>query len=252
MGGSNRWEAKSPVSFKNETVNVFCVLASPVRVFGDVGRESRWRAPLIFAITSSLVIGWFMVPALEEPMKKIYARSFGAGSAESVMATVMRSLLMVEMVVEPFLRIVRWMVVASALYVLCFILLEHRRPSFAQCFSIAAYSEAILVLASALDLFIIYARGLNQVESSGDLRFLTRGLEFVIAPGGSNQVLATLLSSVTLPSILYVLYVSIGTGVVAGLKRSTSIGIGGLTWLFWLTVCAARPVMEKAFFNMIG
>lgn len=239
------------MSLRSETVNVLYVLATPTQVFEDINRDPRWRVPFLFVMISSLAIGWLMIPAVEEPMRKLYARSFGESSADSVISSIMRSLLIIEMVVEPFLRIVRWLLIASVLYFLCYLLFDNRRLSFRKCFSIAAYSETILILMSMLDLFIIYARGLDQVENSGDLRILNKGLEFFLTPTGTNRSLAALLSAITLPSLLYMMLISIGVSVVAGLKRSSSLGIVGITWLFWVTVCAARPFIDKVFFDMI-
>ena len=239
-------------NIKEETLNIFNVLATPTQVFEEITREPRWRIAFLFVIVSNVAIGWFMIPAIQEPMRKIFARSFGDQNAGSAVSSMMRYFLLVQMVVEPLFKFLRWVVFASVLYVVCRFLIDRGDCSFKRFFSIVAYSEIIFILMSLLNILVVYALGLERIQSSSDLTTVNKGLEIFFAQTGSNTALMTLLSNLNIFSFWYIIILSIGVGAATGLRRYESIGVVGIAWLIWIVVSIVQPIMERGILTVVS
>src|SRR5690242_16824761 len=102
---------------KAELQNLINIFAAPAEVAADLAKTPRWRAPLAFMILSSVLTGWFMVPAIVAPMRQIFISSYGEGAAEGAMKSVSITMFISRMFIEPIVVIVRWGVYAGLLTV---------------------------------------------------------------------------------------------------------------------------------------
>jgi len=236
---------------KPEFMNVLNVVALPTEVFADTNQVPRWRAPFALLVASSVVIGWFMIPAITEPLRRVYAHSFGESAAETTVSTMMRYFLLLEILVEPMFKLLRWIVFAGVLYLLVLTVTRDRRKLFSRLFAITAYSESIFVLMSTLTVLIIYARGLDHIEGSSDLTVF-KGLDFFF-PGepSANLALTTLLTNVNIFSVWYIITVSAGIRLITGLNRFEAVGFATIAWLIWITLSIGQPSLVKVILGIL-
>ena len=239
------------MALRSETSNLFVVLANPSEVFNELNQSPRWKMAFILATASSIAVGWFMIPAIEEPLRKIYARSFGDGPAGSAAASMMRQLMVATIVAESAFKVLRWTILASTMYCLSKYLTGKDDRLFKRLFAVVAYSEIVFIVMSLLNLLVLYGRGLDRIKNSTDLTTVNKGLEFLVAPG-SNPPLTTLLTNINVFSMLYVAILSIGISIATGLTRSGATGIAALAWGIWIVICMAQPFAETLFLQMIS
>ena len=150
------------MNLRSETLNLLTVLATPTEVFKELRESPRWKLAFVLVTISSMTIGWFMIPAIQEPLRKIYVRSFGAGAAESIVGSMMRSLMVIAMILETGIKLFRWVVLTSVLYFLSRYVTIKDDHLFKRLFTVAAYSEIVFIVMNLLNLLVIYARGLDR------------------------------------------------------------------------------------------
>ena len=197
-----------------------------------------------------MTVGWFMIPAITEPMKKIFESSFGENGTESAVKGVMKSVLILQLVIKPALTFVYWLVLAGILYLLTIVLVNDHTNLYKRIFSVVAYTETIFIFMSILTVLIIYAKGLDSVEGAYDLTIF-KGLDFFLTKRNSNPTLASMLSEINPFSIWYVLTISIGLSVVNKVNRMKAIGIAGMGWMIWIVVSLLQTQATKLLMNII-
>lgn len=235
---------------KKEIANIFNILAAPAEVFTDVNESPRWRFPLLFLVLSTMTVGWFMIPAIMEPMKRIFASSFGESGSEAAMEAVMKSMLVLQLIVEPIFKIVRWVVLAGILYFISMLFVKDIPNLFKRIFSLVAYSETIFILMSVISMLIVYARGIQSIEGSDDLTVF-RGLDYFIKGTTSNTALVTILSSVNPFSIWYVIIIAVGVRIVTQMERSKALATATIGWFGWIALSMLQPMATKLLMDMV-
>ena len=239
------------MTLKNEFLNVFNILAAPSEVFADIKEKPHWRIAFIIVLASSMLIGWFMIPAMEQPLRSIYSKSFGENGAEAAMSSMMRMYFVLGVIVQPALAFIRWTVFSIALSCLTRVFNSEAPLQFKQVFSATVYCEIIFILMSTLNVLIIYAKGLEQIETANDLTIF-KGLEFFLKNKNENAVLVTLLGSINIFSIWYLIVVSISIRLFTGLKGSESFMLSVIAWLAWMAISLMQPVFVNSIMNIIS
>ena len=156
------------MAFKNEFLNLFNVIPTPTAVFEDLNRAPRWRFPFLFTLISYVIIGWFMVPIITQPMQQIYTDSFGEAGANAAISYVVKYTLILQVLIQPISKVIKWFAIAFSIYIFALVINKNTDGVFKKYFAIAAYSEIIFVLMSVFTILIIYAKGINTIESSSD------------------------------------------------------------------------------------
>ncbi|HEV8537485.1 MAG TPA: YIP1 family protein [Bacteroidota bacterium] len=238
------------MTFKKEIANIFNILATPSEVFRDICEAPRWRVPFIFFVLSSITIGWFMIPAIMEPMKKIFYSSFGDSGSDAAISAIMKSMLVLQLILEPFFKIVRWVVFAGILFFLSMLFAKDIPNLFRRIFSVVAYSEAMFILMSTITVLFIYAKGLQSIEGSDDLT-VVQGLEYFLKDKASNAALLAVLSNINPFSIWYILTVSVGLRVVADMDRSQAFATAAIGWFGWIALSILQPAAMKFVMDLI-
>ena len=221
------------MTVQKEFLHLFNIIATPSEVFQDLNETPRWRFPLIFLIVSSVAVGWFMVPAIMEPMRRMFSSTFGEGGAEAAMKSVTKSVLVLGLVIDPLLKVVRWFVLACTLYLLSIGLIKDHPHLFKRLFSVVAYTETIFILMSILTILIVYAKGLVNIENSEDLTIF-KGLDYFLKDKNANPSLASVLANINPFSLWYIATITIGLSIMTRLKRFEALGVASVSWLIWM------------------
>ena len=238
------------ITRKKEFLNLFNIIAAPTEVYGDINEFPRWRMPFVFLLISSLTIGWFMIPVIIEPMKKIFTSSFGEDASGGAIKGVMKSILIVQLIIEPVFKLLRWFVFSGSLYILSLFFVENDSHLFKRIFSVVAYAEGIFIFMSLLTLLIVYAKGLDSIEGENDITIF-KGLDFFLKDRNSNPTLAAILNNVNPFSIWYVATIAIGLRVVNKIERLKSVGIASMSWLIWIALNIMQSNATKFLTNLI-
>ena len=239
------------MTFKQEFLNLFNILATPTEVYAEINTAPRWRIPFLFLVVSSTTVGWFMIPAIMEPMKKILASSFGEGSADVAIKGVMKSMLVGQLLIEPLFKLIRWLVLSTILFFITLLYVKGDSLLFKKLFSAVAYAESIFVFMSALTILIIYARGMNGIEAISDLTVF-KGLDFFLKGKDQSTTMVTVLSNINPFSIWYVITIAFGISVFTKLQKSKAFIIASASWLTWITISILQSKVTAFLVGLIA
>jgi hypothetical protein len=201
-------------------------------------------------LLSSLVIGWYMVPAMMEPMRKIFVSSFGEDTAGGAMKSIMKSMLIMQLLIEPVFKFVRWIVFAGILYVLSLAFVKGQGNIYKKLFSLVAYSEIIFILMSILTMLIVYSKGIESIQGMSDLTVF-KGLDYFLKDGGSNSTVVMILSNINPFSVWYIITIAFGVSVLIRLPKSKAIFIASVGWILWLLASLLQSKATEALLRVI-
>ena len=227
---------------KAELQHLINIFAAPAEVAGDMAEAPRWRVPLLFMILSSAVIGWFMVPAITEPMRKVFISSFGESAAEGAMKSVAVSMLATRIVIEPLFVLTRWVLYAGMLCAGAILFSGRQAKLFGKVFAFIAYSEGIFILLNLITLLVIYAKGIEAIAAPDDLT-VVKGAEFFLGYDHSGDILSAMLSKITPFSAWYIVVVTLGYSALTGIGRTKVLFIATTAWII---LAASEAVQSKA------
>ena len=220
------------MTHKRDFLHLFGVIPSPVEVFQDLRDDPRWKYPLLFFITTSALVGVCTVPALLVPMRKVFESSFGPGSAAAAIGAAKLYIGVNEVLVKPLKGLIGWIFLASCLSIAATISDSKREGVFRKTLSVIAYSETIFVFMRIVTLLIVYARGIESIESESDL-IVFKGLEYLVHSRDIPPWANALISSVHPFSIWYILVVTVGVGICCSLRRRTALIVVVFSWALW-------------------
>lgn len=239
------------MNLQQEFLNLFNILATPTEVYREINITPRWRIPFLFLVISSTIVGWFMIPAIMEPMRKIFASSFGQGSADIAIKGIMKSILVAQLLIEPLLKLARWLVLSAILFFITILYVRGDSLLFKKLFSAVAYTESIFVLMSILTILIIYVRGMDSIEVMGDLTVF-KGLDFFLKGKDQNTTIVTVLSNINPYSIWYVITIAFGVSVFTKLQKSKAFIIVSASWLTWITISILQSKVAAFLVGLIA
>ena len=240
-----------PLSVKRQLLNTIRLPLRPAKVFAELGQSPSWWVAFISFSLCSMIIGWFMIPAIQQPMRHVFEESFGSSGADAAIAATTRSLLVIGLAFEPAWKIVRWLILSSAIFLLVLPLSAPKRVDFKQVDSFVVYSEVIFILVNSVNLLLIYLKGLDRVESVADLTVI-KGLEILVGTDYSNHALGTLLENINIVSIWYLAVISVGIWIITGLRKYEAVFIAATSWLIWTALDMARPYLSQLVMQPFG
>lgn|GEM_PF-2706247 len=232
------------MGWKKEILHLFNVIPTPTAVYEDLDRSPRWRIPLVFLLISSVIIGWFMIPAMIEPMRKIFESSFGSAGAQAAMNGVMKSMVVAQLLIAPAVVMLRWFVLAGILFLLAMIFAGDGGNLFKRLFSAVAYAEIIFVFMNLLTLLILNLRGIERIESAYDMTIF-KGLEVLLPDRDAHPTLSTLLSNINPFAIWYIITISVGFRVMTKSGKAKAIALAGIAWLVWVFLSELQAIISR-------
>lgn len=238
------------MNFRSEVVNIFTVLATPSEVFEEIKIHPRWRAPALMTFISAITIGWFMIPALEQPLQNIYERSFGTNGAGAAMSSMMKAYFVSEVIVRTAAIFVRWILFSFTLYGIAHVSVKRSSLNLKQVFSLVAYSEIIFVAMAVLTVLLLYVIGLDNIEAPSDT-VIFKGIDYFLVAQSRNVAIATFLSNLNVFSVWYILIIAFGISMFTGQRKSISVAIAGAAWLCWSFISILEPMVTESILNVM-
>ena len=217
------------MTFKKEILHLFDIIAAPTEVYLDINEDPRWRCPVAFLFLSSTIVGWFMIPATLEIMRKIFSSSFGEQGADAAIAGVMKSLLVLHLLFDPASVLLRWVTLACILYASSLFFVKGDVKAFKRVCSAIAYTETIPILMNILTVLIIYVRGLQAIEGNDDLTIF-KGLDFVFKGKHLNPTVSAFLSNLHLFSLWHAATLSLSVRIIMKAQAATALLISLIGW----------------------
>ena len=227
-------------------LNLVRILATPRKVTFELAKNPSPGPAAAAILLISVFIGWLMVPAVEQPMRRVLESTYGEGAAESALLLVSRYFFAIELVIEPLWKVFRWLLTAGILYFLAGLMETPGKLSFKSLFALTVYGETAIVVIDTLNVALIYYRGLGQIADERDLR-LVRGLDIVLSPDNQNIYLHTIFQCINPASVWYFILVGVGFSVMSGLTKSDSAMAAVTGWSGWVLSETARPWLSKLF-----
>jgi len=234
------------MTLKREILHLFNIIAAPTEVYNDINATPRWRMPAGLLFIISPMIGFFIIPAAIEPLRKIYEESFDSRTAEIALQTSTHYFTIINVTFEPLVKIIRWVILSAVIFIP--VLLYGRTASFTytKVFSVVAYGETLFHLMGILTVLVIYARGIDQIADPSDL-VVFKGINYFIDKNAVSSSIYNTLSNVNPFSLWYIAVVSRGIQITATIRFLTSLMLVSMAWGAWLTLSLGESfVMEKA------
>ena len=234
------------MTLKREILHLFNIIAAPTEVYNDINATPRWRMPAGLLFIISPMIGFFIIPAAIEPLRKIYEESFDSRTAEIALQTSTHYFTIINVAFGPLVKIIRWVILSAVIFIP--VLLYGRTASFTytKVFSIVAYGETLFHLMGILTVLVIYARGIDQIANPSDL-VVFKGINYFIDKNAVSSSIYNTLSNVNPFSLWYIAVVSRGIQITATIRFLTSLMLVSLAWCVWLALSLGESfVMEKA------
>jgi len=234
------------MNLKREIANLINLLAAPAEVYNDINASPRWRMPAALLIIISPMIGFFIIPAAIEPLRRIYEESFGGRAAEIALQTSIHYFTIINVVIEPFSKIIRWVILSAAIYFVVALFNRNASLTFSKVFAIVAYSEIIFHLMDILTLLIIHARGIEQIITQTDL-VIFKGVNCFFDQNAIPSSLYNALNYLNPFAVWYIAVVSRGIQISAGTDYTASLIYVAISWCIWLALKANESyVLENA------
>jgi hypothetical protein len=188
-------DSSTPPGLRSETLDVFNIIASPCEVYEHVRRSPEWRMPAVFALVSSLVFGWLMVPALVAQMKNIFMSSFGNMAGDRAADGVRGAVTIFQLVVRPMAICARWLLLSALLAGALSAFDKRPGRVFRQITCLVAYAHTIPVLMEFLNLLVLHLRGIEKIVGKDDL-MVFRGLDLLIGAQAAHPAIGPVLASI--------------------------------------------------------
>ncbi len=237
------------MGFGREVANIFNVIASPTEVFQELTKHPRWRAPALFTLAASIIVGWFMIPALQQPLRGVYARSFGSAGGNTVIPSLMNFYFMLNIGADIVAIGVRWVVISLMLYGLVRIYMSYPLIEWKQAISLIAYSEVVFVAMSVVTVLVLYAIGLDKIEKPSDT-VIFKGIDYFLGQREESNHLIRMLANFNVFSLWYVIVISSGMRVFAGLRRGVAVALSGVVWVCWSILTMLVPIITDSVFRV--
>ncbi len=232
------------MSFAQESMNLLNILAVPGEVVESLEATPRWRAPLITTALVSAVTGLFMVPAIEQTMRRAVESSFGASGPAAASQNLLLPVLFLGDVGG---ALCRWSVVAFGM--LCGIRLARggNEASYRRCFAVAAYAETTLLAMAVLNVLILYARGLETIAGADDL-VVFKGINVLLSHRTEHPALSAMLSGLHPFALWYAGILAAGVRRFGALRPLPAVGVAVGAWCLW-SAAAAIPAFTAQWFT---
>ncbi len=237
------------MSLGHEFMNVLNMIAVPGDVVEELKSAPRWRAPVMLSMMVALIVGWFMVPAMEQPFKAIYERSFGEAGAGKVLSSTMKLYFVGMAGLQALLIPLRWLAISTLLSLFARTFGRGVAVDFRRLFSAVAYAEIAFVGMSILTVLILYAKGIDTIEKPVDL-VVFRGLDYFLHDQTPSDVVPGFLSSINIFSVWYVYLLSTGMRIMGDEPGRRALGISAAAWCAWAGLAALQPLVTEAFFRL--
>ncbi len=233
----------------HEFMNVLSMIAVPGDVVEELKSAPRWRAPVVCSMAAALTVGWFMVPAMEQPFKAIYERSFGEAGAGKALSSTMMLYFVGSAGLQALLIPVRWLMISVLLMLFARIIGSGAPVDFRRLFSAVAYAEIAFVGMSVLTVLILYAKGIDTIEKPVDL-VVFRGLDYFLNDQTPSDLLPGFLSSINIFSLWYVYLLATGMRIMGDEPGRRALGISAAAWCAWAGLAALQPLAMEALFRL--
>jgi hypothetical protein len=185
-----------------------------------------------------------MIPAVLEPMRRIFESTFSGTNAEAGISGARVYVAVLELVVEPASRILRWCIITSCLMVLSRIIQSGERLTLKSTFSFIAYAETIFILERILTVLIIHLRGISTIENEYGLTVF-KGAEWFFRENYLPAMVSSFLGKINPFSIWYVVTISLK------IDRLKSMGYSLIAWILWIVISLAAPYFGRAVMRQI-
>lgn len=214
---------------KADLLNLVNVLATPTDVFCDIKEKPRWLTAFFGICIISMAIVWSYGPVARHLAFMELSWSMTEQEIESFLArkSIFRYL---GIGIIPFKLLVKWSIMSTTIF-LFLILLETNTTSFKHVFTVVVYSEVILVLMSLFNVLLVYARGIDSIESMKDLEPLI-GLHLLVTERAAKAPLIAVLSKVNPFTIWYVATLAIGVSAITNFSKGRSALLVSSVWFF--------------------
>lgn len=205
---------------------------APSRGVEAVARHAPLLLPVLLFSASSFLINWFSMPFAEHVARLSMPDNLDPAQAEQVLSFTHR-ISLVSTMFSPLSMLIKWVVLAGLLYLV--VILANGRMRFRQAYSLVAFASIALMAEWSTGLVVMLLKGLDNVRAPLDL-VPALGLNLVFRDVGLGWF--TLLNSVNLFQIWFVILLVLGIASMNGFSRWKSGWVVISVWFFQTAVGA--------------
>jgi hypothetical protein len=211
---------------------------APSRGIEAVARHAPLLLPVVLFSVSAFVINWASMPFAEHVARLSMPDNLDPARAEQVLSLTHR-ISLVSTVFSPVSMLVKWVVLAGLLYLVA--ILANGRMRFRQAYSLVAFASIALVAEWSTGLVVMLLKGLENVRAPLDL-VPALGLTLVFRDVGLGWF--TLLNSINLFQVWFVILLVLGIASINGFSRWKSGWVVASVWLFQTGIGALTTALS--------
>ncbi|MEJ2079353.1 MAG: YIP1 family protein [Acidobacteriota bacterium] len=216
----------------NQFRTLIDVIWSPARGVEALARHAPLLLPVLVFSVSAMLVNWFSMPFAEHVARLSMPDSLDPEQAQQVLALTHRISLF-SALFSPLSMLVKWVILAGLLYLVS--ILANGRMRFRQAYSLVAFASIALVAEWSVGLTVMLLKGLENIQRPFDL-VPALGLTLIFRDVGLGWF--TLLNSINLFQIWFIVLLVIGIASMNGFSRWKSGWVVVSVWLFQTAVGA--------------
>jgi len=222
-------------------MNIVDIFYKPTAVFTDIKKTAAWVQSFIILSILSIVVAYFMLP-INEIVSMSMAQSKGLTPEQmEITRTATEKFKYFGLVALP-ISLVFGIAITSVLLYLG--LLAYKvKVKFVKIFSLITTASVLTALGVAVNVAILYIRGLDAVKGMGDMNVIGLNLFFKVDEVGLP--LYQFLAGINLFTLWYALIVIFGLSKIADLKIGKSAVIFLYSWALIALCSFAMSVFSE-------
>jgi hypothetical protein len=232
------------MTLKCEILNLFNILAVPAEVFKDIDATPRWRMPAALLFFISPLIGFIIIPAAIEPLRKIYEEAFDTRTAEIALQTSTHYLTIINVIFEPLIKMSRWVILSAVIFSFISLYDRKRLLPYRKVFTFVAYGEIIFHLMGIISALIINIRGVHNISHPSEL-VVFKGINYFLYKNSVPAYVYNSLEYINPFSVWYICVLSRGVNILAGMRYVTSFVLVSAAWFTWILAASGELFLMK-------
>jgi|GEM_PF-3546325 len=222
---------------------------SPTEYFSQLKSRPQWILLFLIIAIITIVVGYFLLPYKQEIILSSLSEKLGKERAHQTL-TMVNQFAVIGLFMVPIPMLLKWLVIAMLLYYIA-ILFNSSEIKFNETYAVVVHAEAILLIASVLQLAVLMIDGTHGIINSTIVHSVI-GLDNLRNNESGDIIISTLLKNLNLITIWYYSILFIRLSIISRLEKWKSITIVVLLWSLGIIFQVATKYLTTNYQQMLG
>jgi len=223
--------------------NTLDIFLDPVDLFKRLDLRPTWLGPFIIVASLGILGAFWMSPVMERLMIAQAPEGLSAEMHEQMMSSIKLSKYY-GVVTTPIVVLLQWSVSAFLLFGVA--ILFGADTSYRKTLSVLGHASIITASYGAVNVAVIYLRGVETVQSPGAIRATVISPAYLLS-ASAHPALHVLLENLNPFSLWYFALLGIGLYLTARLSKRQSAFVVGILWILQTGFLAGLALIVSRF-----